>query len=101
MGLLSQTTKSNGTGRTVFFSANKIPYTMATTPTPAQVLEALLDGNEDLFLLDNLISTGNAIIRFIWLTDLDDDVKNAFFELEKRFRLYATLMDSFELRVKS
>ncbi|MCX6318499.1 MAG: hypothetical protein NTW29_14500 [Bacteroidetes bacterium] len=63
-------------------------------PTPERIREALLAGNNDLFLLDNLIATGNAIIHFIYLTPLDGPTKYAFFELEKRFRMYAELLES-------
>ncbi|MCX6319647.1 MAG: hypothetical protein NTW29_20380 [Bacteroidetes bacterium] len=42
-----------------------------TTPTPKQVMEAMLDGNNDFFVVDNLISTGKAIIHFAYTSELD------------------------------
>ncbi|MCX6320112.1 MAG: hypothetical protein NTW29_22725 [Bacteroidetes bacterium] len=62
------------------------------TPTPEQVYKALLNGNDDLFLLDNLVSTGEAAFNLIHSTELDGDMKYVFFELEKRFQFYATLV---------
>lgn len=62
------------------------------TPTPQQVYNALLNGNNDLLLIENLVSTGEAAFSFIRTTDLDDDVKYAFFELEKRFQFFAKLV---------
>ncbi|MCX6316108.1 MAG: hypothetical protein NTW29_02370 [Bacteroidetes bacterium] len=63
------------------------------TPNPQRVYEALLNGNKDLFLLDNLISTGKAVFCFLRAADLDDEMKYAFFELEKRFHFYASLLE--------
>ncbi|MCX6316869.1 MAG: hypothetical protein NTW29_06245 [Bacteroidetes bacterium] len=65
-----------------------------TRPTPAQVMEALLDGNEDLFIVDNLISTGKAIIYVAQRGKLDADGKYALFELEKRFLFYARMLEA-------
>jgi hypothetical protein len=66
----------------------------AHNPTPAQVIEALLYDNEDLFLLDNLIATGEALFSLIWLSEIDERVKQIAFQLEKRFNFYATLLES-------
>lgn len=66
----------------------------ANNPTPAQVIDALLDDNEDLFLLDNLIATGEAVFTLIWLSEIDERLKQIFFQLEKRFNFYAKLVES-------
>ncbi|MCX6318600.1 MAG: hypothetical protein NTW29_15005 [Bacteroidetes bacterium] len=60
--------------------------------TPQQLLEALLDGNNDLLLLDNLIAAGEAAFHIIYNSTLDDDMKQVTFQVEKRFQLYATLL---------
>jgi hypothetical protein len=65
-----------------------------TQPTPAQVMDALLNGNNDLFVVDNLIATGKAIIHFVSTSDLDADWKYSLHELEQRFLLYARLWES-------
>ncbi|MCX6319714.1 MAG: hypothetical protein NTW29_20715 [Bacteroidetes bacterium] len=64
-----------------------------TRPTPAQVKEALLNGNNDLFVVDNIIATSKAIIHFVSISDLDADWKYSLHELEQRFLLYARLWE--------
>jgi hypothetical protein len=61
-------------------------------PTPEQVVKALLAGNKEFFLLDELIATGEAIFNLIRLADADSDLKYTAFQLEKRFTFYASLI---------
>jgi hypothetical protein len=76
----------------IFFCHFK-PYTMAAKqPNLQQLLEALLDDNEDLLLLDNLISIGEATFLLVSHSGIKADLQCVFFQLEKRFRLYARLL---------
>ncbi|MCX6318616.1 MAG: hypothetical protein NTW29_15085 [Bacteroidetes bacterium] len=63
-------------------------------PTPKQVMDALLNGNNDLFVVDNIISSAKAIIHFVSTSDLDADWKYSLHELEQRFLLYARIWES-------
>ncbi|MCX6319585.1 MAG: hypothetical protein NTW29_20070 [Bacteroidetes bacterium] len=64
----------------------------APKPTHQQLLEALLDGNDDLLLLDNLIDAGEAAFHVIYHSAMEDHLKLVSFQIEKRFKLYATLL---------
>ncbi|MCX6316268.1 MAG: hypothetical protein NTW29_03200 [Bacteroidetes bacterium] len=64
-----------------------------TRPTPQQVLQALLDGNEDLFIVDNIISTAKAILYVAQTGKLSTEGKYTLFELEKRLLFYVRLWE--------
>ncbi|MCX6319888.1 MAG: hypothetical protein NTW29_21595 [Bacteroidetes bacterium] len=63
-------------------------------PTPAQVMEALLDGNNDLFVVDNIISSAKAFMHIVNTAEFDGDWKYTLFELEKSFLLYTRIWES-------
>jgi hypothetical protein len=61
-------------------------------PTPEQIAKALLAGNKEFFLLDELIATGEAVFSLIRLTDVSTELKNTAYQLERRFDFYASLI---------
>lgn len=57
-----------------------------------QIKNALLQATTtDLDPLDELIATGEAVFNLIRFSELDEGVKNAFYQLEKQFEMYAKL----------
>ena len=67
-------------------------YTERKNLTAIQIKEALLPKNELLYPLEELISTGEAVFEFIRQSEMDLNLKNAFFRLEKQLDLYKNLL---------
>jgi hypothetical protein len=59
--------------------------------TPEQFKKAMLPDCEELDALDELIATGEAVFDLINISDLDIQLKNAIYQLEKLFAIYARL----------
>jgi hypothetical protein len=68
----------------------------AKKPTPEEVMKALLADGEPLDPLEGLKATGDAVFALIRFSDVDCYVKNAFYQLEKQFLFYSTLMEGSE-----
>ncbi len=91
-------TRCKATGQAgPFFSAYHLipaamPYPENNQPNPAQIKQALLLNNEQLFALDELIATGEAVFNIIRFSELDPGIKDAFYQLEKQFTFYANLL---------
>jgi hypothetical protein len=81
-----------------FFNSGlqKKPYTMLPaenyTPSADQIKKALLPAGEELDALDELIATGEAVFHLINISDMDIQIKNAIYRLEKHFNFYARLI---------
>jgi hypothetical protein len=83
--------KSNGIGRTVFFCLpfySTAMHTPENHPAPIALL-ALLNPQQRC-TLEELIATGEAVFCLIRFSELDTSIKNAFYQLEKQFDLYAS-----------
>ena len=60
--------------------------------TPEEIKAALVQTlNSEPDALDELIATGEAVFSLLSQTELEEDVKNAFYQLEKQFMFYAAL----------
>jgi hypothetical protein len=61
-------------------------------PTIEQILKALLPGDVPPDPLGELITTGQAVFTFIRQSKMKPSLKEAFYELEKKFVFYATIL---------
>jgi hypothetical protein len=67
-------------------------YPENNQPNPAQIKQALLPNDEQLYALDELIATGEAVFNLIRFSELDQGIKHAFYQLEKQFMFYSNLV---------
>ncbi len=67
-------------------------YPENNLPNPEHNKQALLLNNEQLYALDELIATGEAVFNLIRFSELDPGIKDAFYQLEKQFTFYANLL---------
>jgi hypothetical protein len=70
-----------------------MPHPENNQPNPDQIKKALLPNDEQLFALDELIATGEAVFSLIRFSEMDKDFKEAFYRLEKHFMFYSNLMN--------
>lgn len=60
--------------------------------TPEQIIKVLLSGDGEINLVDELIATGDAAFSLIRHSEMDDELKCAFHQLEKQYLFYSRLV---------
>jgi hypothetical protein len=75
---------------------NLKPYSMLPAenyqPSAEQIKKALLPNGEELDAIDELIATGEAVFHLVNVSEMDEQIKNAIYRLEKHFNFYARLV---------
>jgi hypothetical protein len=72
--------------------ARNTAFTLVEDFSKEELTEAFLQHNSGNHAVEELIATTESVFTFIRNSDMDDEKKNAFWQLEKQFLFYKNLV---------